>query len=438
MKHAWIRAWVASLLVLGLMAAIAAHGADRPAALLLDIKGAIGPATADYVTNGLATAEGRNAPLVIIRLDTPGGLERAMRTIVGTILTATVPVACLVAPSGARAASAGTYILYGCPIAAMAPGTTVGAATPVDLGGGKPAAGGGDPHVAKAVNDAAAYMRALADLHERNAAWAEKAVREAATLTAAEAVQQKVVDFLAADTAELLAKSDGRSVLVGGQKTTLATRDLTVEALPMPWHSRFLAVVTNPEVAYLLLLTGIYGLLFEMMAPGHVFPGVAGGVALLLALYALNLLPLNWAGVSLMLLGIALMAAEPFVVSHGVLGVGGALAFALGSVMMFSGMAPEQALPIWVVAGGTLGSLVVLVWTLGLVVRVRRQRRVTGSEAILGAEAVVVDWAGLGGHVHLLGEEWQARAAAPLEAGQKVRVTGRDGLVLQVMTGRSK
>ncbi len=405
-------------------------------ALVLNIDGAIGPATADYVTHGLDGARRKGASALILKVNTPGGLDPSMRQIVAAALASPLPVLCLVAPSGARAASAGTFILYGCAVAAMAPGTTIGAATPVALGGNDKAGAEKDAHAAKAINDAAAYIRGLAELHGRNAAWAEKAVREAATLTAAEAVKDNVVDFLADSLGDLLAKSDGRRAIVAGRTVSLATAGLTTEPLPPPWHNRLLAILTNPEVAYLLLLVGIYGVVFEMMAPGNVLPGLVGGLSLLVALYALNLLPLNYAGVGLLLLGVALMAAEPFVISHGALGIGGAVAFAVGSMMMFGASQPGFTLPSWVVVGGTMGSLLVLVWMVGVAVAARRRRKMSGAEALLSAEATVVDWLGDSGHIHLSGEEWQAHSTAPLVPGATVEVTDRHGLILEVAPRR--
>ncbi len=427
-------------LLLGLVLVTASTGATSVAAkgtaLELRVDGAIGPAAADYVTHGLETARRSAASAVVVKIDTPGGLEPSMRQIVTAVLASPLPVLCLVAPPGARAASAGTFILYGCAVAAMAPGTTVGAATPVALGGNDKAGVERDVHAAKAINDAAAYIRGLAELHGRNTAWAEHAVREAATLTATEAAKERVIDFLADSAEDLLAKSDGRKAVVAGRTVTLETAGLATVRLPPPWHSRLLAILTNPEVAYLLLLVGIYGVVFEMMVPGNVLPGAVGGVSLLLALYALNLLPLNYAGVGLLLLGVALMAAEPFVTAHGVLGVGGAIALAVGSTMMFGASQPGFSLPSWVVLGGTAGGLVIMVWMVGVAVAARRRRNMIGAEALLGAEATVIHWSGDSGLVHLAGEEWQAHSATPQIRGAVVEVTGRKGLILEVAPRR--
>ena len=421
-----------------------APAADAPprVAVLLDIAGPIGPATTHYVARGLEAARERQAALVVLRMDTPGGLAAAMRDIVQAILAAPMPVIGYVAPSGARAASAGTYILYACHLAAMAPGTNLGAATPIQIGSPSPFGGSPegkdekgeskDPAAAKAVNDAAAYIRALAELRGRNADWAEKAVREAASLSAAAAEKEGVIDFVAADLSELLAKADGRSVTLAGEARRLATRDLAIVEIAPDWRIRLLGIVTDPNIALLLLTIGIYGIIFEFMSPGVVFPGVIGAICLLVGLFALNLLPIDYTGFALLLLGIAFMTAEAFFPSFGALGVGGAVAFVAGALMMFDVEAPGFALSpalVILVAGASFAFLSVL---LVMALRARRRRVVTGPEGLIGSVGRVLEWSGGRGQIHVHGERWQARADRALAPGQRVTVTGREAFTLTV------
>lgn len=341
--------WLLLLLLLG----ITPGGQAAPGAVwVLNIDDAIGPASADYLVRSLGQAQAQGAQLVVIRMDTPGGLDSAMRQMIKAILSSTVPVASYVAPSGARAASAGTYILYASHIAAMAPGTNLGAATPVRIGGapGTPsddkAKGGDDETLArKQVNDAAAYIRGLAQMRGRNADWAEKAVREAVSLSASEALRLNVIDQVADDLPDLLRKLDGKTLQVAGQPRQLQTAGASVvEHLP-DWRTRFLAVITNPSVALILIMIGVYGLLFEFMNPGSAVGGVVGGICLLLALYALQLLPVSFAGVALILLGITFMIAEAFLPSFGVVGFGGIVAFVVGALILIDTDAPGFGIP---------------------------------------------------------------------------------------------
>lgn len=410
-------------------------------AIVLDVGGAIGPATTLYLRKALEQARDQSARLIILRMDTPGGLDAAMREIIGEMLRSPIPFLTYVSPSGARAASAGTYILYASHLAAMAPGTHLGAATPVQLGGGsRPARdkdetpSSPDAARAKAVNDAVAYIRGLAELHNRNADWAERAVREAATLTAREALEQGVIEIVAPDLASVLERAHGRTVrFPDGRTLELSTRGMQVVPIAPDWRVRLLSIITNPNVAYILLLVGIYGILFEFLSPGTIFSGVIGAISLLVALFALNLLPVNYAGIGLLALGVALLVAEIFSPSFGVLGIGGALALAIGSIFLFDGQVPGFTLSLPIVLIATAASAAFVLIGLAAAVRSHRQPVVTGDLAIIGSAGRVLDWSNGSGHVAVHGELWRAHGPPQLAQSQCVRVTARRGLDLVVV-----
>jgi membrane-bound serine protease (ClpP class) len=430
-------------------------------ALVITIDGAIGPVIADHIAEQLAEADPAATGLVVLRMDTPGGLDTAMRKIIRAELASPVPVAVYVAPAGARAASAGTYILYAASVAAMAPGTNLGAATPITIGGMPEFPEGGrnekepekakqgedkeakpadpaepldtsTPEKRKLVNDAAAYIRGLAQMHGRNADWAEQAVRGAASLPADEALKLEVIDVVAGTLPELLHKIDGREVLVNGEKKRLATANLELVESEIDWRTRLLMVITEPTVAYLLMLIGIYGLIFEFTNPGTYAPGVIGAISLLLALFAFSALPVDYVGLALILLGVALMVAEAFAPSFGVLGLGGITAFAIGSVILFKAGMPGYGVPIVVLVAGSVATGGLLVLVLAMLLRSRRHAVITGKEGLIGSLGEVVEWTGHGGRVRVLGELWLARASEPLQPGDPIEVRSREGLLLTV------
>nr|WP_265181154.1 nodulation protein NfeD [Pseudomonas alloputida] len=427
------------LLLLG----ITPGGQAAPGAVwVLGIDDAIGPASADYLVRSLGQAQAQGAQLVVIRMDTPGGLDSAMRQMIKAILASSVPVASYVAPSGARAASAGTYILYASHIAAMAPGTNLGAATPVRIGGapGTPsddkAKGGDDETLArKQVNDAAAYIRGLAQMRGRNADWAEKAVREAVSLSANEALRLNVIDQVADDLPDLLRELDGKTLQVAGQPRQLQTAGASVvEHLP-DWRTRVLAVITNPSVALILIMIGVYGLLFEFMNPGSAVGGVVGGICLLLALYALQLLPVSFAGVALILLGITFMIAEAFLPSFGVVGFGGIVAFVVGALILIDTDAPGFGIPLALIGTLALLSALLIGGVLGMALKARRRALVSGDAGLVGSLVTVTQVMASDpfcGVVLAQGEQWQVQCATPLQTGQNVRVTARHGVMLEV------
>ncbi len=422
-------------------------GVAQEKALLLNLEGPIGPATTDYVKRSFAYAIDSGVKLIILRIDTPGGLDAAMREIIKQIIASPIPVVAYVAPSGARAASAGTYIVYASHVAAMAPATSIGAATPVQLGGPAPPPPprknqqkkqDQTPKTAKPgmqqkmINDAVAYIKGLAKMRGRNAEWAEKAVREAATLTAEEALKLKVIDLIATDEGDLLRQLDGRRVNVLGQEVVLETKGLLLERLEPDWRSRLLSVLTDPNIAYILMLLGIYGLIFEFSNPGAIVPGVLGSICLLLALFAFQVLPINYAGLALILLGIALMVAEAFVPSFGILGIGGIAAFTLGSIMLTDIGVPGFEIHLELILGFAITSALLFILGLGMIIKARRRPALTGSEELLLHPAVALEDFDREGWVLVQGERWHAVSDRPVEKGQRLKVTSVEGLTLHV------
>ena len=417
-------------------------------AMVVEIRGAIGPAIADYFDRALEKAEESNAAVVILQMDTPGGFDHSMRNIIKNILTSSVPVISYVAPGGSRAASAGTYILYASHVAAMAPTTNLGAATPIKVGGlpgmpeGEPKSPAktekeenevvpGDTHERKMVNDAAAYIMALAARHGRNAEWAEKAVREAVSLTAEEALKMGVIDLVAPSLEDLLQQVDGRVVVMeGGRKVTLSTRGLNILRSPQGWRTKILAVVTDPNVAYMLMLLGIYGLIYELANPGFVLPGVVGGICLLLALYTFQILPINYAGLALIVLGIVFMVAEAFAPSFGALGVGGIVSFVVGSIILMD--EESMRISIYLIGSTALASTGFILWVMSRLLTISRKKVRTGAEVMVGSIGKAMADFTDEGRVWVHGESWRAQSPAPVKKGQKVQVISQDGLLLQV------
>ncbi|MDN0077701.1 nodulation protein NfeD [Crenobacter sp. SG2303] len=429
--------------------------AALPRVEVIPLTGAIGPARADFFSRSLAQAQKDQAQLVVLEMDTPGGLDVSMRQIIQAILASPVPVASFIAPSGARAASAGTYILYASHIAAMAPGTNLGAATPVQIGMGgaepspgkapnedkstKAASGGAESQSTmerKQVNDAAAYIRGLAQLRGRNEQWAEHAVREAVSLSANEALAQRVIDLTARDLPDLLQKLDGRKVSTAAGERVLHTAGAMVVTIEPSWRDRFLAAVTDPSVALILMMIGMYGLFFEFSSPGYVLPGLAGAICLLVGLYALQMLPINYTGLALVLLGLGCLLAEAFLPTFGTLGVGGIVAFSIGALMLINTDVPGLGIPPGLIAALAAVTGLFVFGVSGMVLKSRRRPVVSGGEQLAHQGGELLDDLPGGaaeGWALVQGERWRVRSAMPLPRGSRVRVVGRDGLVLIVV-----
>ncbi|WP_455209603.1 NfeD family protein [Kaarinaea lacus] len=486
MINSLIKKLIASLVIACSISVLTiAHTTDRfktvvNKGVFITLTGAIGPATKDYFIRSLEKAVKRGAKLFIVQMDTPGGLDSSMRDINQAILSSSIPIVTYVAPSGARAASAGTYILYASHIAAMAPATNLGAATPVRIGGGglpasparendknkqpfagqepsadkepsagqKPSTKGEpsiqdesplsspalieDPMAHKAINDAVAYIQGLAELRGRNKSWAERAVREAASLSANDALKQHVIDLVADNMSDLLKQLNGKTVTLSGQDFVLNTEGLILEQIEPDWRNRLLSILTDPNVAYILMLIGIYGLIFEFSNPGAMIPGIMGAISLLLALYAFQVLPINYAGFALIVLGIVLMIAEAFVPSFGALGIGGVIAFVIGSVILMDTEVPGFGVSLPLIGSFALVSSALFTLVLVMALKARRRPVVSGQEELIGAVAEVLKSFDRNGVVHLHGENWSAHTESPLKQGEKVRVTKMEGLTLWV------
>ena len=430
---------------------------------VIEVNGGIGPATSDYLTREIEQAHDEQAKLIILKMNTPGGLDTSMRDIIRSITTSPIPIATWVGPAGSRAASAGTYILFASHIASMAPGTNLGAATPVSLGGGKGPSNPLSPQEdankddsataseqsaskednseqvkattameKKVINDASAYIVSLAKLHNRNEEWAEKAVREAASLDSENALELNVIDFIASDLQQLVEMSNGRTITINGVSQQVQLSDVAFVEREQDWLFSLLSVITNPNVAYILMLIGIYGLLLEFYNPGVGLPGVLGGICLVLAMYSLQMLPVSYAGLALILLGIALMVAEAFSPSFGIFGLGGVAAFTLGSIMLMDTEVPGYQIALPLIIGISLFSVAFIVVTISMLVRVRNKPVTTGMEAVVGETGKVVSGFPGAGRVLVEGEIWQAKCVNELKAGQSIRVTKLTGLSLDV------
>lgn len=455
-KLAWLRKagrLISALLVMMIAVTAPTFAQSNKRVALSDVSGAIGVATTRQLTLAMERARAEHAEVLIIRLDTPGGLVSSTRELIKQIVASPIPIVVYVAPSGARAASAGTFLVYASHIAAMAPGTNLGAATPIEIGGvpGVPpprrdepkkddkSANGTPSQTAaerKAINDVVALLRSLAQLRGRSPEFAEKAVRDAATLTAEEAHKQAVIEIVAGNMDDLLAQLDGRKVAIGGAEKTLATRSAQIVTIEPDLRTQLLSVISNPNVAFLLLMIGFYGMILEFWSPGSFVPGVVGGISLILALIGLSALPVNYGALGLLVLGIALMMGEVFTPGIGALGIGGLAAFIAGAYFLIEGAGADIdiAVSLPLIIGMAATTALLIFGVIAAAMKARRRAPVTGAEQIIGSVGQVIAWQDATGQIRVLGEIWNARATRPLQAGDTVRVVGRDGLTLIVDT----
>lgn len=417
-------------LVFGIQSVLASH------VLKMNINGAMGPASSNYLKEGMSLATLQNAQLILIELDTPGGLASSMREMIQEITNSKIPVIVFVSPKGAHAASAGTYLIYAAHIAAMAPGTNIGAATPVSLAPmpKMPEVNGSTKSTLekKVLNDAKAYIKSLAQLNERNITWALQAVEKSESISSEDALSFGVIDLIAQDTHDLLDKIDGRSVSLQGKKVSIKSKGLRIEYYEADWKTKFLSIITDPNVAYFLLIIGIYGIFFELLNPGSLFPGIVGVISGVLALYALNMLPFNYAGLILIFVGISLMIAEVLIAGFGILGIGGTIAFIFGSLLLFDTQTLGTGVSIPMIIAFSLVSVGFFVFVLRFFLRSRKAEVVTGIDEMIGSTAEVIGVTKEGYRVLCHGETWSATSDSPLKIGQKVYVEKLTGLTLLV------
>ena len=404
----------------------------------LEINGAIGPASSAYLKDGITTAIDKNSQLILIKLDTPGGLSTSMREMIQDITNSPIPVVTYVSPKGARAASAGTYLLYASHVAAMSPGTNLGAATPVNMMPSPKVADSNSSGTIstlekKAINDAVAYIKSLAELNDRNISWAVDAVLKSKSISAKEALRIGVIDIMADDIDELLSKLDGKSVKVSNKTVVINTKTATIEYFEADWKTALLSIITNPNIAYIFLLIAIYGIFFELMNPGAIFPGVVGIISGVVALYALNMIPFNYAGLLLIMLGIAFMVAEVFVAGFGILGIGGVISFSIGSLLLFDADTLGSSVSLPLIIAFTLVSLAFFILVMKLFVGSRSLKVVSGAEEMIGLVGEVVEVNEKGYYVHCHGETWSATSASKLVVGQRVEVIELSDLILKVI-----
>jgi len=416
------------LLILSFTLVTPAGWASPDEVYVARVEGIIAPSLAEFFVSAIRKAEDGGGHAIIFELDTPGGLDTSMRIIIKEILRSPAPVIIYVSPSGARAASAGAFITIAAHVAAMAPGTNIGAAHPVQMGGGE----ADEEMTRKIENDAAAYIRGLAERRGRNATWAEDAVRKSVSATATEALRLKIIDVVAENRADLLAKIDGRTVETGAGKITLKTKTAKIVEVEMGLRDKVLSVISNPTIAYILLILGMAGMYFELSTPGAILPGVLGGICLILAFYAFQTLPINYAGLLLIILGVILFIAEVTVVSHGILTIGGMTAMILGSLMLIDSPAPFLQISLSAILGVTAATTAFFVFAIGAVFRAHRRQPATGREGLVGQAGVARTRLNPDGLIFIRGEIWNATCVEGAEPGEQVQVTSVAGLKLKV------